>query len=178
MYLREKGRALYYCWACFLTQRWQLMPLPSTPTATSLSYKSSTVVSADGSRCRYPSTTFLNHRGLAMLLTADAAAKYYNGYVSVAWTIDDWQCCWQLMPQLQHVLKCQRLCCLNQRQMAMLLTADAAAKYYNGNVSVAWIIDDWHRCWQLIPQPSYTTATSLLPEPPTIGNAADSWCRS
>jgi hypothetical protein len=46
--------------------------------------KPSTVVSADGSLCRYPSTTFLNQRGLAMLLKADAAAKYYNGNVSVA----------------------------------------------------------------------------------------------
>jgi hypothetical protein len=27
--------------------------------------------------------------------------------------------------------------CLNHRRLAMLLTADAAAKYYNGNVSVA-----------------------------------------
>ncbi len=132
----EQRFILYYCWA-FLTQRWQLMPLPSTPTATSLSSKPSTVVSADGSRCRYPTTTCttqrcpccLNHRRLAMLLTADAAAKLYNGNQSVAWTIEDWQCCWQLMLQLQYVLQWQRQCCLNQWRTDIIFTADNWCRY-------------------------------------------------
>ncbi len=87
-----------------------------------------------------------------MLLTADAAANYYNGNVSVAWTIDNGNSAdsW----------------CRSYRM------------YYIGNVSVAWTTDDWQCCWQLMPQLSTTTGMSLLPEPLTIGNAADSWCRS
>ncbi len=70
-----------------------------------------------------------------------------------------------------------RLCRLNHRRLSALVTADAATKFSNGNVSVAWTIEDWQCCWQLMPQPCTTTATSLLPESLRIGNAADGWFR-